>query len=888
IGSNPPAINGGFSSCADHTGGGNMMVVNGGPSPSTALWSQTITVTPNTPYIFETWVASLTGASPANLSLFVLINNLNVQYEVGRFFPSGTPRDWQLWCESWQTGNYNSITLSLYDLNPTASGNDFAIDDIRFRRCVNPLAGLSGVLYEACDSLPYGDQPVLADWTVQVLDTLGNVVTEIFTDSQGKYKCTYCLPPGNYYVRVVQQSGWLPSLPALGLQQVNLQSGDELVQDFSFCRIPVPPCACPVPFSPSGNLVANSNFSASGTFGSAYAQNTGNPPLLSGQYWVGNNPQTINSAFQPCTDHTSGTGNMLVAYGTPDAGTATQPIWSNTYTVAPNTYYVFSAWVNPVKSASLVLAEVTANGKTIGNFGGNLANPPTCTWTKLCGTWYSGPNTSVTLNINSVFFNWFLPAIAIDDISFQPCLFSAPPLGDLVGVVHRSCDTIPNVDQPGLSGWTLQMLDTFGNILNEAVTDSSGAYAFADLPYGLYWVRAVAQPGWQPALPPDGQALVTVDSGNTTVQNFGFCPSCSCDSIEVIPYYLQSPSDTALYYLSVVNRDAYCFDYIQLQLDTVGEFIGWDSLQPGWAAELLNPKLLELHWSEPLLPAGASLPVIVKVSGAGEQKITASIINDSGSGQASCSRGFQNPVPTPLNDCCITPSINLIPNGSFSNGNTGFSSSYIYNCNTNLAGRYCITSNPSSVHNDFANCPDYTTGSGQMMVVNGNGPFNYGLNFWAVYPIPVQPYTNYQFIFHYTPLSDKNKPTIGFDIVYNNQHHYLTTGGVIGNKCEWFGRCVSTFYTGSSNIVNIGMSDLTHKIIGNDFAIDDMWLFPCPLPCSSSFLATTLNTCGKYQFTNTSTNPPANVQYCWDFDNNPATCESTAASPIWQFPTCGT
>src|SRR5215207_10131572 len=58
--------NGGMTSNGDHTTGfGNFLMVNGSPSTGTDVWCQTITVTPNTDYIFSAWISTLYASSPA-------------------------------------------------------------------------------------------------------------------------------------------------------------------------------------------------------------------------------------------------------------------------------------------------------------------------------------------------------------------------------------------------------------------------------------------------------------------------------------------------------------------------------------------------------------------------------------------------------------------------------------------------------------------------------------------------------------------------------------------------------------------------------------------------------------------------------------------------------
>ncbi len=57
---------------------------------------------------------------------------------------------------------------------------------------------------------------------------------------------------------------------------------------------------------------------------------------------------------------------------------------------------------------------------------------------------------------------------------------------------------------------------------------------------------------------------------------------------------------------------------------------------------------------------------------------------------------------------------NLVANGNFSSGNTGFSTQFVYNSNLNLGdGYYYIGTNASSYHSQFSG-----TGTGQFMIVN--------------------------------------------------------------------------------------------------------------------------------------------------------------------------
>ena len=50
--------------------------------------------------------------------------------------------------------------------------------------------------------------------------------------------------------------------------------------------------------------------------------------------------------------------------------------------------------------------------------------------------------------------------------------------------------------EQGLSGWTVQVLDTDGGVVAERVTDRSGRYSFGGLDLGAYRVNVVTPAGW--------------------------------------------------------------------------------------------------------------------------------------------------------------------------------------------------------------------------------------------------------------------------------------------------------------------------------------------------------------------------------------------------------
>ncbi|HSN47362.1 MAG TPA: hypothetical protein VLR29_01245, partial [Flavobacterium sp.] len=65
---------------------------------------------------------------------------------------------------------------------------------------------------------------------------------------------------------------------------------------------------------------------------------------------------------------------------------------------------------------------------------------------------------------------------------------------------------------------------------------------------------------------------------------------------------------------------------------------------------------------------------------------------------------------------------NLVVNGDFTSGNTGFTSSYLNVINlppSGVKGSYDIVTNSNAWFAAFSSCTDHTTGAGRMMVVDG-------------------------------------------------------------------------------------------------------------------------------------------------------------------------
>ena len=134
VDTNPNAYHNLWASIGGHPNNtGNMMIVNGATIPDQMVWGQSgISVSVNTFYLFSFWVASLYDANPAQFQVKINGTNAGSTY----IMPS-TVGQWSQNVVLWNSGASTSADLALFDLNLSANGNDFALDDLSFD---NPFA----------------------------------------------------------------------------------------------------------------------------------------------------------------------------------------------------------------------------------------------------------------------------------------------------------------------------------------------------------------------------------------------------------------------------------------------------------------------------------------------------------------------------------------------------------------------------------------------------------------------------------------------------------------------------------------------------------------------------------------------------------------------------
>lgn len=142
-----------FGNCPDHTGGGNMMVVNGSAIPNERVWCQTVPVMANSTYAFNAWLQSVNPDNPAQLQFSV-----NGELLGNTFQATSSNCQWREFTETWSSGGAVSAEICIVNQNTQPSGNDFAIDDIFFGEVCTQTdeVTLTEVFLEA-DAVPDAD-----------------------------------------------------------------------------------------------------------------------------------------------------------------------------------------------------------------------------------------------------------------------------------------------------------------------------------------------------------------------------------------------------------------------------------------------------------------------------------------------------------------------------------------------------------------------------------------------------------------------------------------------------------------------------------------------------------------------------------------------------------
>lgn len=176
--------------------------------------------------------------------------------------------------------------------------------------------------------------------------------------------------------------------------------------------------------------------------------------------------------------------------------------------------------------------------------------------------------------------------------------------------------------------------------------------------------------------------------------------------------------------------------------------------------------------------------------------------------------------------CTVTDfgtSGDLVTNGNFNAGATGFTSDYALGTGgpwglVSNAGTYGVGTNAQNLHSNFSPCTDHT-GGGSMLVVNGAEVA--GQNVWCQ-TVNVQANTSYAFSAWLASVVGSSPAQLQFTV----------NGVAVGSglnattqTCNWL-NFYGVWPSGSATVATICISNVNTSQSGNDFALDDISFAP--------------------------------------------------------------
>jgi hypothetical protein len=378
--------------------------------------------------------------------------------------------------------------------------------------------------------------PGLDNWEVDLYNSAGTRVASQMTHFGGNYDFEG-LAPGSYTIKEILQSGWTQTVPASPGSIAATVTAGHVASGLNFGDFQNITIA---------GLVYN-DLSGDG------AQEPGEPGLSG---WT---VQLVNSAGTVVASKVTGTGGTYsfanVGPGTYTVREVLQSGWVQTstptnFTVAATsgqnvgsllfgdfklvtysgTVYndlngngvmdpgekALSKWtVNLLNSNGTVVASVTTNGTGTYSFANLGPGHWTIQEVNQSG-WYqtqpaNPPGTYVfaaTSGTNQAGLNYG---------NFQEITVSGSVYNDLNGDGKRQGS------EPGLANWTVELLNTSGNVVASATTNSSGNYTIGQVFPGTFRLVEILQSGWvqtQPVNPP-AYTIVPVSGQNQSGLVFG-------------------------------------------------------------------------------------------------------------------------------------------------------------------------------------------------------------------------------------------------------------------------------------------------------------------------------------------------------------------------------
>lgn len=253
------------------------------------------------------------------------------------------------------------------------------------------------------------------------------------------------------------------------------------------------------------NLLINGDFSlGDSAFSTNYVQGTGGQyGILSneGEFDISTDPALSHNSFPSFSDHTNGSGNMMVING----ASVPTPVWCQTVAVLPNTSYDFSSWMATCYYLNPSILQFSINGNLLGS--PFTLTSATGIWQQFSASWFSGTDTVAEICIvnqsTAIGGNDF----ALDDIFFSEIC----SVSDTIDIEVISAQAVISGDTLLCHGETellnVNIINNAAYLWNSGATTSSISVSDS----GLYIVTVTV-----------GSACVVTDSVNVVLNSLSF------------------------------------------------------------------------------------------------------------------------------------------------------------------------------------------------------------------------------------------------------------------------------------------------------------------------------------------------------------------------------
>jgi hypothetical protein len=166
----------------------------------------------------------------------------------------------------------------------------------------------------------------------------------------------------------------------------------------------------------------------------------------------------------------------------------------------------------------------------------------------------------------------------------------------------------------------------------------------------------------------------------------------------------------------------------------------------------------------------------------------------------------------------------ILVNGSFESGNSGFTSQYMFAPGGNSTeGQYTVRPDPQNWNGFFAPTPDHTSGSGNMLVVNGATSGNPFL--WRQ-SVAVDPSTTYEFSYWLSTAVSGGPAVLVVEINGTPIGGPFTAPASTGVWDNW----TETWNSDQSTLAEITIFNSNLSTFPNDFYLDDLSFSAVPVP----------------------------------------------------------